>query len=129
MTEIGDNDFEIVNGSTSKMKDYGTELMEKNSSKMFNWTVRPTDKWAGGSIPLNIVYQLNDFDALKILVNGEFTIAYPYISNEHYEGEIPTSEEQPVSKTEPSPISASAPAFTLAGAISILALVFALLRR
>jgi sarcinarray family protein len=57
LTEIGDNDFEIVNGSTSKMKDYGTELMEKNSSKMFYWTVKPTNSWKGGSLPINLVSQ------------------------------------------------------------------------
>jgi sarcinarray family protein len=57
LTEIGDNDFEIVNGSTSKMKDYGEAILDKNSSKMFNWTVKPTDNWAGGSLPINLVHR------------------------------------------------------------------------
>ena len=131
LTEIGDNDFEIVTGSTSKMKDYGTELMEKNSSKTFNWTVKPTDKWTDGSLPIDIVYQMNDFDTLKTLVNSGFTVAYPYISNEHYKGEVPTSKEQTIPETEPSTTSktASMPAFSLVTAIAALALVFFRLSR
>ncbi len=47
LSEIGDNNFEIVSGPTSKMKDYGTELLDQNSSKMYEWTVKATDNWAG----------------------------------------------------------------------------------
>ncbi len=129
LNEIGEGYFVIVDGPTSKMNVYRADVMEKNSSILYEWTVTPTEKWAGGSIPIDIVYQINDFKTGDVLVNSEFTAAYPYISNEYYKGEVPTSKEQPVSKTEPSPTSASAPAFTLAGAISVLALAFALLRR
>lgn len=103
--------------------------MEENSTILYEWTVAPTDKWAGGSIPIDIVYQINDFKTGDILVNGGFTVAYCTISNEYYKGEIPTSEKQPVSETESSPTPASTPAFTLVGAISVLALSFALFRR
>ena len=129
LSEIRENNFEIVTGSTSKMKEYGTDFLDKNSTKMYEWTVKATDKWEGGSLPINLVYQINDFETGNILVKGKFTVAYCTISNEHYEGEAPISEEQPVPKTEPSSTSASAPAFTLVGAISVLALVFALFRR
>jgi MAST domain-containing protein len=126
LSEIGDNDFEIVTGSTSKMKDYGKNVLDKNSSKMFNWTVKPTDSWAGGSLPLNIVYQLNDFEIGHLLTKGKFTVAYCTISNEHYKGEVPTSKEQKVSETETSPTSktASMPGFSLVTTIAALALVF-----
>jgi len=132
MSEIGDNDFEIINGSTSKMKDYGTEILDKNSTKMYEWTVKPTGNWAGGSIPINLVYQINDFETRDILVNSGFTVAYCTISNEHYQGETPTfkqseSKNQPTSKkpaSENSPSSASVPAFNLVTAISALVLVF-----
>ncbi|KKH47039.1 sarcinarray family MAST domain-containing protein [Methanosarcina sp. 1.H.A.2.2] len=124
LSEIGDDNFEIVSGPTSKMKDYGTEVLDKNSSKMYEWTVKATDNWVGGSLPINLVYQINDFDTGDILVKGKFTVAYCTISKEYYEGEIPTSEEQPVSETEPSSTSASTPAFSLVTAISALVLVF-----
>jgi len=124
LSEIGDDNFEIVSGPTSKMKDYGTEVLDKNSSKMYEWTVKATDNWAGGSLPINLVYQINDFDTGDILVKGKFTVAYCTISNDYYEGETPTSEEQPASETEPSSTSASAPAFSLVAAILALVLVF-----
>jgi MAST domain-containing protein len=129
LSEIGEGYFKIVNGPTSKMNVYRADIMEENSTILYEWTVISTEKWAGGSIPIDIVYQINDFKTGKILINSGFTLAYPYISNEYYEGEIPTSEDQPVSETEPSSTSASTPAFTLLGAISVLALAFALFRR
>jgi MAST domain-containing protein len=92
--------------------------------------VKPTEKWAGGSMPIDFVYQIDELGAGgKTLINSEFTIAYCTISTEYYKAEAPTSQEQPVSKTEPSATSASAPAFTFIGAISVLALIFFLFRR
>jgi MAST domain-containing protein len=126
LNEIGKGYFIIVDGPTSKMNEYRVDVMEKNSSMLYEWTVTPTEKWAGGSIPIDIVYQINDFKTGKILVNSEFTVAYPYISNEHYKGEAPTSKEQPTLKTETSPTSKPAPmpGFSLLTAIAALALVF-----
>ncbi|WP_332882046.1 sarcinarray family MAST domain-containing protein [Methanosarcina horonobensis] len=129
LSEIENGYFVIVNGSTTKMNVYRADILEKDSTITYKWTVKPTEKWAGGSLPIDLVYQIDDFETKKSLVHGSFTIAYPYISNEHYKGEIPTSEEPQVSETESSPTSASTPAFTLAGAISVLALAFALFRR
>ncbi|AKB56820.1 sarcinarray family MAST domain-containing protein [Methanosarcina barkeri] len=137
LSEIGDGDFLILEGFTNKMNRYGSKVMEKNSSETFEWTVKPTNNWAGGSLPVNLVYQINDFETGDILVNSGFTIAYPYISNEYYQGETPTSEQtetenQPTSKkpaSENSPSPASAPAFSLITAISALVLVFLRLSR
>jgi MAST domain-containing protein len=127
LSEIGNDNFEIVAGSTSEMKDYETELLDKNSTKMYEWTVKPTESWAGGSLPINLVYQINDFETAEILVKGKFTVAYCTISNEYYEGEASASEthytpEQPSSENSTSP--ASAPAFSLVTAILALAFVF-----
>lgn len=130
LSELGKNDFVIIDGPTSKMEEYYGKIMEENSTEVFEWTVKPTENWAGGSIPLDFVYQVNELGAGgKILVKGEFTAAYCTISNERYEGEVPTSEDQPVSETEPPSTSVATPAFTLAGTISVLALAFALFRR
>ena len=130
LSELGKNNFVIINGPTSKIEEYYGKIMEENSTEVFEWTVKPTENWAGGSIPIDFVYQVDELGAGgKTLVNGEFTAAYCTISNEHYEGKLPTSENHPVSETEPSSTSASAPAFTLLGTISVLALAFALFRR
>jgi MAST domain-containing protein len=131
LSEIGDGDFVILEGYTKKMNRYGSKVMEKNSSEYFEWTVKPTDSWAGGSLPVNLVYQINDFETGDILVNSGFTIAYPYISNEYYEGETSTSEktesqptaEQSTSEDSSTPTT-SAPSFSLVTAIMALALVF-----
>ena len=133
LNEIGKGYFEIINGSTSKMNIYRADVVEKNSTVLYQWTVKPTEKWAGGSIPIDIVYQINDFETGDILVNSGFTVAYCTISDEHYEGKTPTSK-QPASETQPaqgqlasenlSASAASAPAFSLVTAILTLALVF-----
>jgi MAST domain-containing protein len=129
LSEIENGHFVILDGSTPKMDVYRADILEKNSTITYEWTVKPTEKWAGGSLPIDLVYQIDDFETKKSLVHGSFTIAYPYISKEYYEGEIPISEDHPVSETEPPSTSASAPAFSLVSAISVLALAFALFRR
>ena len=128
LTSLGEGYFEIIDGP-SEMDQYSRIVLKANESHVFEWIVTPTDKWAGGSIPINFHYSMVEKGNTEPIVNSEFTVAYCTISNEHYEGEIPTSEEQPVSETESSPTSASTPAFTLASAISVIALVFALFRR
>ena len=130
LSEIENGYFVILNGSTPKMDVYRADILEQNSTVTYEWKVKPTEKWAGGSLPIDLVYQIDDFETKKSLVHGSFTIAYPYISDEYYEGETPTSEEQPISETEPSSTSASAsaPAFSLVATISTLVLVFVFLR-
>ncbi|MDQ1251756.1 MAG: hypothetical protein QG646_867, partial [Euryarchaeota archaeon] len=87
---------------------------------------KPTERWADGSLPLDKYYTILAHGNPKPLVNSGFTVAYPYISNEHYKGEAPTPKEQKDSETEPSPTSktASMPAFSLVTAIAALALVY-----
>ncbi|KKG09992.1 sarcinarray family MAST domain-containing protein [Methanosarcina sp. 2.H.A.1B.4] len=117
--------FEIVDGPTLKIEDYSKgDILEANSSKEYEWIVKPTERWKGGSMPLDIYYTILAHGDSEPLVEGGFTVAYCTISNEYYEGEIPTSEEQPVSETEHSSTSASTPAFSLVTAISALVLVF-----
>lgn len=139
LNEMEEGYFTILDGPTSSMNVYRADVMEKNSTTLYLWTVKPTEKWAGGSIPIDVVYQIDDFEKGDRLVNGGFTVAYCTISNEYYEGEAPTSEaptseEKPVTETESSvksePISssASASAFSLAGTVSVLMLTFAFFR-
>lgn len=128
LTELGEGYFKVIEGS-SEINQYSRTVLMANESHIFEWTVVPTDKWAGGSMPINFHYSMVEKDNPEPIVNSEFTVAYCTISNEHYEGEVPTSNEQPASEAKPSSTSASTPAFTLAGAISVFALAFALYRR
>jgi MAST domain-containing protein len=128
ISEIGSGNFEVIDGP-SEMNRYSSANLKPNESHVFDWTIKPTEGWAGGSLPIDFHYAFLEKGNPEPILNSGFTVAYCTISNEHYEGEIPTSEEQPVTETEPYSTSASTPAFTLAGAISFLALAFALFRR
>ncbi len=127
LSELGKNDYIILNGPTTKMDVYTGNIMEKNSTRIYEWTVVPTDNWAGGSMPINFVYQINDFETGDILVNSEFTIAVPYITNEYYEGDTtPPTTTAPESPTSPETPNTT-PAFTLLAAA--LAITLAAARR
>jgi len=125
ISEIGQGNFIIVEGPTNKTNEYCGKIFEENSTEVFEWIVKPTKNWAGGNLPIDFYYQVDELGAGgKTLANGGFTVAYCTISNEYYEGKIPTSENHPVSETEPFSKSASTPAFSLVTAISALVLVF-----
>ncbi|AKB51560.1 hypothetical protein MSBRW_2307 [Methanosarcina barkeri str. Wiesmoor] len=136
LTELGEGYFEVVDGP-SKMNRYSSTILKANESHVFEWTVVPTDKWAGGSLPINFHYSIVEKGNPEPVVNSEFTTAYCTISYEHYQGETPTfeqfeSENQPTSKKPASVNSsspASAPAFSLVTAISALVPVFFRLSR
>lgn len=117
--------FEIIDGPTLRIGDYSkANILETNSTIEYEWMVKPTERWAGGSIPLDIYYEIYDHGSPEPLVKGGFTVAYCTISNEQYAGEIPTSENRPTSGTEPSSTLASTPAFSLLAAVLALVLVF-----
>lgn len=118
--------YEVIQGPSEFDKKLYFESLDPGTYT-FEWTLKPTGEWESGTMPVNIWYQIHNVGEDEPLVQGEFTVAYPYISKEYYEGEIPTSEEQPVSETKPSSTSASAPAFSLAA--SILALMLVSLRQ
>jgi MAST domain-containing protein len=130
--------FKIIKGPTSRIEEYSKpDILEANSSKEYEWTVEPTEKWSGGSLPLDIYYTILAHGDSEPLINSGFTVAYCTISNEHYEGETPTSKKpesenqstsgKPDSENSSSP--ASAPAFSLVTAISALVLVLFRLSR
>lgn len=115
--------YEVIKGPSEFDKKLYFESLDPGIYT-FEWTLKPTGEWESGTMPVNIWYQIHNVDEDDPLVQGEFTVAYPYISNEYYDGEIPTSEDHPVSETEPPSTAASTPAFSLVTAISALVLVF-----
>lgn len=120
ISEIGEGNFIVIEGPTEKTNDYCGKVIEKNSTEIFEWVVAPTENWAGGSLPIDFIYQIDELGAGgKTLLNSGFTVAYPYISTEYYEGKTPPQESSS-SETETSP--ESAPAFTTFGTFLALAL-------
>ncbi|RXA19342.1 sarcinarray family MAST domain-containing protein [Methanosarcina sp. MSH10X1] len=132
ISEIGSGNFEVIYGP-SQMNRYSSVELKPYESYVFEWTVKPTKGWAGGSLPINFRYSLLEKGNPEPVLNSGFTVAYCTISNEYYKGETPTSE-QPKSEDQTtkgqsasdnsSASTASAPAFSLLTAILALALVF-----
>ncbi|HJH28162.1 MAG TPA: sarcinarray family MAST domain-containing protein [Methanosarcinaceae archaeon] len=106
---LDENMFDFIDGP-AEFNQYATKIFEANETHTFEWTLKPTDEWAGGTMPVNINYAIYVPDQYEPLVNSEFTIAYPYISTEHYEGDSTTTNpDSPTSTESPNSI----PAFTL----------------
>ncbi|WP_440956487.1 sarcinarray family MAST domain-containing protein [Methanosarcina sp. Mfa9] len=117
--------FEIIDGPTLRTGDYTKpNILEANSTIEYEWLAKPTEKWAGGSLPLDMYYAIYDHGSPEPLVESGFTVAYPYISTEYYEGKTPSQES---SSSEPETSSESTPAFTTLG--TFLALALAISRR
>ena len=83
ISEIGSGNFEVVEGP-SKMNEYSSVILKPNESHIFEWTVKPTGGWAGGSLPINFRYSLVEKGNPEPVLNSGFTVAYCTISNEHY---------------------------------------------
>jgi MAST domain-containing protein len=119
--------YEVIEGPSKFAEKKHFESLDRGVYN-FEWVLKPTEGWADWSMPVNFWYQIHEEGEDEPAVKGEFTVAYPYISNEYYKGEVPPSETQPTqeqltSENSSSP-TASAPAFSLVTAIIALALVF-----
>lgn len=124
LTELGKNAYEIISGPTKNMGDYtGLITIEKNSTYVYEWKVRSTDNWVEGSMPINLHYEILDPSSPEPLISSKFTIAVPYITTEHYEGDTtPTTITDPHTSTD-DPTTPSTPAFTLLAAALALIIV------
>jgi len=111
-TYSGSNFFIVIDGPSELGKFYDKLFLE-NETHTFEWTLKPTDEWAGGTMPINFHYTIVEKGNPEPVVNSEFTIAYPYISTEYYEGDstptTTTNPDSPTSTESPNSI----PAFTL----------------
>ena len=111
---LGDNMYEVIEGPSEFKRTKYFKLLDEGTHT-FEWTLKPTDGWAGGTLPVNFWYQINLAGEDNSVVNSEFTIAVPYITTEYYEGDTtPTTITDPESSTSTNdPITPSTPAFTL----------------
>jgi len=118
-TGSGSNCFVVIDGPSDLGKSYD-KLFLKNETHMFEWTLKPTDEWAGGAMPINFHYEIAVPDKTVTVVNSEFTIAVPYITTEYYEGDtITTTDPESPTSTE-DPTTPSTPAFTILAAVLVL---------
>ena len=116
-TNLGSDYFVFIDGPSDLGESYD-KIFTENETYMFEWTLKPTDEWAGGTMPINFHYEIFVKGQYDPLVNSKFTIAVPYISTEHYEGDTtPTTTTDPESPTSTDETTTpSTPAFTLLAA-------------
>ena len=121
---LGDNMYEVIEGPSEFRRSKYFKLIDEGTHT-FEWTLKPTDEWAGGTMPVNFGYQINLPGEDEPVVNSEFSIAVPYITTEQYEGDTTpittTDPESPTSTDDPT--TPSTPAFTLFASALAIALV------
>lgn len=120
LTSIGEDDFDIIDGPTSKLGSFTDGIMEVNETRVFEWTVTPNEEWAGGSAPIDFYYQMTDLKTARTITSGRFTVAYVTISEEYYEGPETTATPTSDSDNGSSP---ATPAFTALCAVFALVVV------
>ncbi len=116
-----DQPFEVIEGPsefTEVAREFGHNAGE---TVIFEWIVRPTDKAAGWTIPLNIEFKFYDRDE-KEGYPMAFTAANIMVHDEHYSGPAPTRTTTDPSSTDHPP-SPESPGFGVAGALLGIALV------
>lgn len=118
LTTIDAKDFQIISGSCKEINEYVGQIIEKNETISYQWEVIPTDNWAGGSIPLDFVYQFDELGAGgDIITKGRFTAAYVTVSEEYYDGTPAEVSTEPVTEDP-----AKTPGFMLSLAVGMLLL-------
>ncbi|NPE27719.1 sarcinarray family MAST domain-containing protein [Methanococcoides sp. SA1] len=115
-TGLDMENFVVVDGP-SQLGESIDKIYIPNETCEYEWTLKPTEEWAGGSMPIEIHYEIIEKYSPEPLVNSEFTAVLPYISTEYYEDEAPATEEP--QKTE----NKQTPAFTLPSALLAIALL------
>ena len=104
-------------GGVADFNQPASYIFEANETHTFEWILKPTDKWAEGAVPVNIHYAILLPDVTGSVTDSSFTIAYPHISTEYYEGDpTPTTTTDPESPSTGDPTTPSTPAFTLLAA-------------
>ncbi len=125
LSELGSDDFIVIDG-VSKLGEFSNKIFRQNETYTFEWTLKATDEWAGGTMPIDFYYSAVEKGNPEPIAKGEFTLAVPYITNEYYEGDstLPTTTEpdSPTSTEDP-----TTPAFTILTAA--LAITLAAARR
>ena len=119
-----DQPFEVIEGP-SEFTEVAREFNHSAGETVtFEWIVRPTDKAAGWTIPLNIAFTFYDRDE-KEGYPFKFTAANIMVHDKHYSGPVPTRTTTDPSSTDQPP-SQGSPGFGLAGAMMgiVLAVVY-----
>jgi len=104
--------YQVVSGPSEIDKRIDALNVESGWAETYTWTIAPTGEWINGNAPINVYVQftkaVDDYESI------DFTIANPYILDEHYSG--PTRITSDPSSTNQSP-SQGSPGFGVTGAL------------
>ena len=120
----GIESFTVIDGP-SQLGKRSARIYDENETFTYEWTLKPTERWAGGSMPINFYYSILLPGDHETVTSGEFTAAYITISNEHYE---PPASTKPGAQSSGDTSSPALPAFTLLGALAAVYAVYVLRR-
>ena len=112
--------FEVVSGPSLIDERIDNLNIKSGWSETYIWIIRPTGKWTNGNAPINLFVQFTK--AHDEYEHTKFTIANPYILDEHYSGPAPTRTAADPSSTDQPP-SQGSPGFGVTGALLGIALV------
>jgi sarcinarray family protein len=105
----GVESFTIIEGP-SNLGERFSKVYDADESFSYIWTLKATEEWSGGSMPIDFYYSVLLPGQSDTVVHSEFTAAYVTISDEYYDGpeHIPSSESQSNASS-----SNSTPGFTM----------------
>jgi len=104
--------YKVVSGPSNIDEWIDISNIESGWTNTYIWVIEPTGEWTSGNAPIDIFVEFgktyNDDEHYK------FTIANPYIFDEHHSGPAPTTSD-PSSTNQTSPL--GSPGFGVAGAL------------
>lgn len=77
--------YEVISGPSQFAKSTGVDNITQGNETTFEWKLKPTSVWAGGTTPLDISFSFYDISRAKGYPLS-FTVANIYISKETYTG-------------------------------------------
>ena len=105
--------YEVISGPSNINDWIDVFNVEKGWTKTYTWIIKPTGDWTNGNAPINIFVQFHkDINEDETV---EFTIANPYILDEHYSGFniVPTTDPSSTNQSS----SQGSPGFGVVGAL------------
>ena len=88
--------YVIISGPTELDETIDNYDVKSGWTMNYTWIIKPNGEWTNGNAPINLFVQFSkNYDEYE---HVKFTIANPYILDEHYSGHAPSSTDQPPSQ-------------------------------